>query len=137
MCSVLYMTNAATVAPSIDLSVVATLSDDELAAALELFAAEIARRETLAATCYDASCGAATSHVQECECTCGGSGHGRDHVASRAAAIVSLETRVRRTGDVTLGASRPAACDDKADEAFGFGPIRRNTAFVPDPDDAF
>lgn len=99
------MTSAAT----IDLSAVKSLTDDELAVALALFTAEIARRETTA--CTDASCGAATSHVQECECSCEGSGHGRDHRASRErfAAI-----QARRTDYVQPGFTRSmlAVIDD-------------------------
>lgn len=73
-----------TSATTIDLAAVESLTDDELAAALALFTAELARRETTA--CTDASCGAAISHVQECECSCRGLRHDRDHRASFAAA---------------------------------------------------
>lgn len=78
-------------------------------------------------TCTDQSCLTAVSHTRECECSCGGIGHGREahagHVlrAGRLAARAAL-AEVRALGDLeswgitdlTIHNLRPAFVDDDA-----------------------
>lgn len=109
-----------------------SLTDAEFAAALALFTAEAARRETLAAEgieCDDASCRGAFSHVGLCECRCGGSGHGRAHTAH-------FPTTAKRTVRNPFAMMAAGRDDDAADAAFGIGPITRSTRAI-DPEDMF
>jgi len=81
----------------------------------------------LSGTCTDQSCLTAVSHTRECECSCGGIGHGREAHAGRvlraAAATARAElAAVRALGDLeswgitdlTIHSVRPAFVDDDA-----------------------
>jgi hypothetical protein len=57
--------------------------------------------------CTEDSCQDATSHVEECECSCGGVDHGINHRARNQAARDAVAARIVRTGDVFLGAAAP------------------------------
>jgi hypothetical protein len=74
-----------TTVTGIDHSTVGALSDDELAAALALFAAELARREALAPEdieCTEPRCREAYSHPIQCRCSSGGRFHSIDRMSS-------------------------------------------------------
>lgn len=63
---------------------------------------------TLATICTEASCQDAQTHVEECECSCGGVDHGINHRARNQAARDVITTRITRTSDVFLGAAAPS-----------------------------
>jgi len=87
--------------------------------------------------CTDASCGAATSHRETCECSCLGDGHGREHRVARATALAQYKTRVDRAGGVMAQLAAAGGLGDPHDGWWNEGPatvpaVRRE---LPDFDD--
>ena len=63
--------------------------------------------------CNDASCAAAYSHPDTCECSCGGAGHGIRWKADAERGQAAMATRIARAGG-NVFALLPAAPDDEA-----------------------